>query len=337
MPDRGCYIVTGGAGFIGSNLAAALTKQDPSADVILVDDLRGGSYANIVGAFDRATLPPFTGRFIAAPLEQLDPAPLIATRGLRAVFHMAALEDPGAPEADLIRSNAATFEPLLVACVQAGMPLVYASSAAVYGSPPHAAQRRPFPFDAAGRPTTSYGASKWLMESIHARLGTRTALGTPHVVGLRFFDTFGPGEGRKGPMASVVHHMAAAMLQGRSPSLPADPAAARDFVFVDDAVAATMAALGIGTNVRPRPGVYNVGSGVATSFSQVLAVLREELVIPESVLATEKLPHDPRSCAPDFTQADLASTVIGLGWKPAWNPIDAIRVYARWLKAAGGC
>jgi ADP-L-glycero-D-manno-heptose 6-epimerase len=198
-------------------------------------------------------------------------------------------------------------------------------------------QRKPFPLDAAGRPNDAIGAGKWLMECVHSRLGTRTALGTPHVVGLRYFDVFGPGESRRGAAASLVYQMGAAMMAGRPPRVPMDPAAARDLVFVDDVVTATMAALGIGTNVRPRPGVYNVGSGVATGVAQVLAVLRDELAIPETVLGAERAPPPPGFCGPDFTQADLAATAMGIGWKPVCNPIEAIRGYARWMKAARGC
>jgi ADP-L-glycero-D-manno-heptose 6-epimerase len=337
MPDRGCYIVTGGAGFIGSNLAAALVKQDPASEVHVIDDLRWGSFANLVNAFERAGLPPFSGRLLPTPIEQIDPGALVATRGLRAVFHLAALNRTDASERELISANAGGFEPLLTACVQVGMPLVYASSAAVYGSPSQAAQRKAFPLDAAGRPKSPFGASKWLMESAHARLANRTALGTPHVVGLRYFDVFGPGEGSKGAAVSVVHRLATAMLHSQRPQLPADASAARDMIYVDDVVTATMAALGIGTNMRPRAGVYNVGSGAATGLVQILAVLRDELAIPESTLPTEQQPADPLSCGPDYTQADLAATLSGIGWKPASNPIEAIRVYARWLKARPAC
>src|ERR1700749_4322404 len=121
MPDRGCYIVTGGAGFIGSNLVAALVKQDPASDVHVIDDLRSGSFTNLVSAFERAGLPPYTGRLLPTPLELIDPSTLVGTRGLRAVFHLAVLNSPDASEAELIRFNAGSFDPLLTACVQAGM------------------------------------------------------------------------------------------------------------------------------------------------------------------------------------------------------------------------
>jgi ADP-L-glycero-D-manno-heptose 6-epimerase len=329
MPERGCYIVTGGAGFLGSNVAAALVKQDAGADVVVVDDLRGGSFLNLVDAFERASLPPFGGRFIAKPLEELDPAQLLATRGLRAVFHLAATGDDGAAEGEVIRGNVGAYESLLTGCVQMGMPLIYASSAAVYGVPPQAGQRKPYPLDAAGRPRSALGAAKWVMEGLQSRISGRTALGAPHVVGLRFFDVFGPGEGRKGSRASIVRGLAGAMLERKPPRLPSDPSVSRDLIYVDDAVAATLAGLGIGTSVRPRPGVYNVGSGVSTSYAQVLAVLRDELGLTESALPTKTEGEAP---GPEFVQADLSATLSGLGWKPAWNPIEAIRAYARWMK-----
>ena len=72
MGDR--YVVTGGAGFVGSNLVAALVRHDPSASICIVDDCRTGSFANVIEAMDRAKLPPFSGRFIASPFEQLNAA-----------------------------------------------------------------------------------------------------------------------------------------------------------------------------------------------------------------------------------------------------------------------
>jgi nucleoside-diphosphate-sugar epimerase len=134
----------------------------------------------------------------------------------------------------------------------------------------------------------------------------------------------------------LVHHLASALIHGERPVLRGDVTGARDFVYIDDAVSAALAALGVGTSVRPRPGIYNVGSGVPLSTSQVLAVLRDELTITETALPSEQR-HSQCSCGPDFMQADMAGTAAGLGWKPAWNPIEAIRTYARWLKSAGCC
>jgi ADP-L-glycero-D-manno-heptose 6-epimerase len=333
MPDRGCFVVTGGAGFIGSRLAAALIKAEPGAEVVVIDDLRSGSFANLTSAMDRADLSPFSHRFITEPIERIDAAALASTRGLRAVFHMAGLTDPDASEAEVIRANSAGFEPLLAACIQTGIPLIYASSAAVYGSPAQAKHQKPFPLEAAGRPTTAVGFSKWLMECQHVRLGQRTALGMPHVVGLRYFDVFGHGESRDGRLASKVYKLAASLLAGKQPRVtPGSPA--RDFISIDDAVAATLAALGIGTNVRPRPGIYNIGSGVAIDPAQVLAVLREELAVPESAVPNQPCDHKGCACGGTFALADLSATISGLGWKPTTNPIEAVRAYARCLRSS---
>jgi ADP-L-glycero-D-manno-heptose 6-epimerase len=325
------YVVTGGAGFVGSNLVAALVRHDPSASICIVDDCRTGSFANVVEAMDRAKLPPFAGRFLASPVESLNAAELV--EGARAVFHLAAITDTTVKnEAEMIRVNSNGFEPLLDACIARGIPLVYASSAATYGSPPQAAQRAPFALEAAGRPNNVYGFSKWLMEAMHRAVRRADPHESTRVVGLRYFNVFGPGESRKGHMASMVYQLATRMLAGEAPRVFRDGTQARDQVYVDDVVSCTLAGAGIGGTGRP--GVYNVGSGVPTTFNEIIQALRKELAIPETQRPTEyiDMPASVRAFYQDFTLADISATREGLGWTPAWAPADAIRAYARWLK-----
>jgi ADP-L-glycero-D-manno-heptose 6-epimerase len=334
MPDHPRYVVTGGAGFVGSNLVAALAQHDNRADIIVVDDCRTGSFANIIDAFDRQNLPPFRGRVIPEPFGMINAGMLV--EGARAVFHLAAITDTTVSnEAEMIRVNAEHFRPLLHACVSQGIPLVYASSAATYGTPEQAAQRQAFPLAAAGRPNNVYGFGKWLMECAHAEiLGSMGAATRSSVVGLRYFNVFGPGETRKGHMASMVYQLATKMLAGQPPRVFRDGSQARDQVYVDDVVACTLAGAGIGGIARPKSGIYNVGSGVPTSFNQIIAALREELGISESTRPTDyiEMSDHIRSFYQDYTLADLTQTQSGLGWAPAWKPADAIRAYARHLK-----
>lgn len=324
------YVVTGGAGFVGSNLVAALLRREPNARVCVVDNCRTGSFANIVEAMERLRLPPFSGRFIAEPVEQLDADELVAEA--RAVFHLAAITDTTVKdEAEMIRVNAGGFEPLLRACIRRDVPLVYASSAATYGTPPQAVQRAAFPIEAAGRPNNVYGFSKWLMECAH-RNAAALCDRTPRVVGLRYFNVYGPGESRKGHMASMVYQLAMQMLAGEAPRVFHDGTQARDQVHVDDVVSCTLAAAGIGGTGRP--GIYNVGSGVPTTFNEIIQALRKELAIPENQRPTEyiEMPPNIRAFYQDFTLADISATCEGLGWSPAASPAESIWAYAKWLK-----
>ncbi len=326
------YIITGGAGFVGSNLAAALCKRDPGASVVIVDNFRTGTFANITSAFDRAGLSPFDGECIPEDYESL--APRLLVQGARAVFHLAAITDTTiTDEAEMVRVNATGFQRLLAACADEDVPLVYASSAATYGAPPLAAARTAFPLEAAGRPNNVYGFSKWLMECDHRRLMlARASVRTPKVVGLRYFNVFGQGEGHKGHMASMVFQLAQRLLRGEAPRVFRDGSQSRDQVYVDDVVACTIAGAGL-SGGQCHPGVYNVGSGTATSFNEIISALRAEFALAADSLPTEyfDMPPSVRAYYQDFTCADMSATAHGLGWTPAWQPGEAIRSYARWL------
>jgi ADP-L-glycero-D-manno-heptose 6-epimerase len=333
---RPLYVITGGAGFVGSNLAAALVARDPDTELIIIDDFRSGSFANIVEAFDRQDLPPFSGVVLPIAIEDFEFEALLETADIDAFFHLGAITDTTvADEAEMLAVNTTPMMALMHACVSKDVPLVYASSAAVYGTPPQAASRKAFPLDAAGSPNNVYGFSKWLMECDHRRLAA-TLPSPPHVVGLRYFNVFGPGESRKGKMASMVYQLATRMLRGEAPRLFRDGSHARDQVHVDDVVACTMAAAGLGGKPLPTPGVYNVGSGVATSFNDIIAALRPALGLGKNDLPTEyfDMPADIRKFYQDYTCADVSANKAGLGWEPSIRPADGIASYAAQLKAA---
>ena len=347
MSDRPCYIVTGGAGFVGSNLCLELARragrEGVGADLVVIDDFRTGSHANLVEAFasDEA-VGPYTGEVLAASVGEVDWEGLIDAREPAAVFHLGAITDTTVDnEREMLEANTETFGPILEACVSADVPLVYASSAATYGTPPQAATRVPFPLEAAGHPGNVYGFSKWLMECEHVRLNiTAESAGqdAPHVVGLRFFNVFGPGESRKDHMSSMVYKLALQLLAGESPKLFAPGDQARDQVPVMDVVGCCIAAAGIDNDHEIVPGVYNLGSGRATSFNDMLGALREALGISESDRPTEyfEMPPSVRAFYQDFTCADISETESGLGWVPAIDPIAAMGDLAAYLQARSG-
>lgn len=341
MPDRPTYIVTGGAGFVGSNLVAALLARDPRPHVIVIDDFRSGSFTNIVEACDRRGVGPFDGEVTPASTADVEWDTFSSRTDPEAIFHLAAITDTTlADEPEMIRQNVGGFASLLsrsVGMFAPGTRIVYASSAATYGSPAQGRDRVPFPLSAAGKPSNVYGFSKWLMECEHRRFEpqhTGPDAEEQPIVGLRYFNVFGPGEARKGKMASMVYQLARQMLDGRPPRLFADGSQARDQVYVDDVVDCTLAAAGLGARPDPTPGIYNLGSGIATSFNDIVAALRRALNIPERDRPTDyfEMPASIREFYQDYTCADMSATERGLGWKPRWKPTEAIEKYGRWLK-----
>ncbi len=330
------YIVTGGAGFIGSNLVAELTRRDPGCEIMVVDDFRTGTFANLIEACQRKGVAPFRGEIMPDAVGELNWHPAIEGLNPRAVFHLAAITDTTvANEQQMIRDNLECFSDMVSASAEFNVPLVYASSAATYGSPPQTATHVPFPLDAAGNPNNVYGFSKWLMEVEHARIAAerdRNGESQPPVVGLRYFNVFGPCEAAKGSMASMCFQLAGQVLRGGKPRLFSPGDQERDQVFVDDVVDCTLAAAGLGDRRDPTPGVYNLGFGRTTSFNQVAQAVLDALGKADT-LAIEyfDMPEHIRRFYQDFTCADMSATKNGLGWSPQHDPVESMQRYALYL------
>ncbi|GAB4546956.1 MAG: ADP-glyceromanno-heptose 6-epimerase [Phycisphaerales bacterium] len=334
MTHASVYIVTGGCGFVGGNLVGELQRREPGCRVIVVDDFRSGSFSVLVRACDRVSGEPFRGEVIPEPTHAIDWTALVGLEQPRAVFHMGAITDTTLDdEAEMILANVGGFEEMLESCDDAQIPLVYASSAATYGTPPEAHEHRPFLEPSAGRPDNVYGFSKWVMENTHRRFAERRSReggDTPRAVGLRFFNVFGAGEENKGHMASMARQLADRMLRGERPRLfdPGDQV--RDQVPVEDVVDCVLASAGEGVT----PGVYNLGSGRATSFNELCAAVREGLGFSESERPIEyfEMPERIRGFYQCFTQADMSAARAGLGWSPTRDPLESLRGYGVWLR-----
>ncbi|MCC7440406.1 MAG: NAD-dependent epimerase/dehydratase family protein, partial [Bdellovibrionales bacterium] len=236
-----------------------------------------------------------------------------------AVFHQGDITDPRWPnDAEVLERNVKGFQEALALAAEQGSRFVYASTAGLYGNGPVPMQE-----DQPKQLLTAYGRSKLRMDELGAEAGV-----SHPVVGLRYFNVFGPREAGKGRPASMIYHLALQMKEGRRPKLFKWGEQARDQIYVKDVVAANLCAL------KGPSGVYNVGTGRPTSFNAIVAALNEALgtkLEPEYI----DMPFD----AATYQGNTLAHTERAekvLGFKANWEFATAVRDYMIWLGFAKG-
>jgi ADP-L-glycero-D-manno-heptose 6-epimerase len=254
-------IVTGGAGFIGSNLLRGLNERGES-DILVVDDLRDGHKMRNLAAVEIAD---YLDRDDF--LERVRAGQRFGHR-LRAVFHQGACTDTTEWDgAMMMRVNFEFSKSLLHYCAEHGIPLIYASSASVYGSG-HQSSIDP----SCEKPINVYALSKLMFDRYLRR--HRATIGS-QVAGLRYFNVYGPGEQHKAGMASVIWHFHNQLLAGDELRLFAgcdgfaDGEQRRDFIHVDDVVAVNLWLY----DHAGISGVFNVGTGRSRSFNEVARVI----------------------------------------------------------------
>lgn len=293
------YVITGGAGFIGSNIAAALDKKgaDP---VVIVDRLRHGEkWRNIAKRNLYDIVHP---DHLAAFLEE-------NTREISGIIHMGAISATTETDADLIvETNFRLSRDLWVWCGENGKPFIYASSAATYGDGTHG-------FDddmaddalAALRPLNAYGWSKLLFDRWVATELSNDQPRPPQWAGLRFFNVYGPNEYHKGRMQSVVSQiqpLAAAgetcrLFKSHNPDYQ-DGGQLRDFVFVEDCADVIVWLI----EHAAVSGLFNLGTGNARSFADLAAAV---YAASDTEFKVEFIPtpEDIREKYQYFTQANM--------------------------------
>ncbi len=307
-------LVTGGAGFIGSNVVASLNEAG-AADVVVNDQF---------GAND-AKWRNLAKRQVA---DVVPPAELMAWldgRKLDAVIHMGAISDTTVTDADLVTRNNLHFSVrLLDWCTATRTPFIYASSAASYGDgaqgfdddwSPGALRKL--------KPMNLYGWSKHQFDLVVADRFAKKEKLPPHWAGLKFFNVYGPNEYHKGHMQSVL----AKVFDGAKAGDPvrlfkshrdgiADGEQRRDFIYVDDAIA-VLRWLMDSTAVN---GIFNVGTGKAESFRDMIAAMFKALGRPANIEYIE-MPQAIRGQYQYFTQARVEN-LRRAGYNAGFTPLD---------------
>jgi UDP-glucose 4-epimerase len=251
------YLVTGGAGFIGSHLCEALVARGDSVRVL--DDLSTGKRANLPEG-----VPLIVGDVADAAVVES------ALAGADGCFHLAAIASVERGVTDWLGTHRANLTGTITvfdAVRRAGtkLPVVYASSAAVYGD----CETIPITEDAACRPLSAYGADKYACE-LHARVASHVH-GIP-TAGLRFFNVYGPRQDPKSPYSGVISIFSERISRGMPISIFGDGEQTRDFIYIADVVAALLASMAL----RPADSLaFNVCTGVATSVADLAWVIAE--------------------------------------------------------------
>lgn len=296
-------LVTGAAGFIGSNLTLELVRR--GYDVVALDNFISGV---------RPNLKEFKGKFIDWDVTK----PLYLDEPFRFIFHDGDITDPRYPRDDEVYSrNLKCFENMLALARSTGARLIYASTANLYGNGP-----TPMCEDQDEDIISSYGRSKAEIDRIAATYFDRMSL-----VGLRYFNVFGPRETHKARAASMVFHLSRQMVQKRRPRLFKYGEQKRDFIYVKDIVEANLCAM------KAPSGVYNVGTGAGTTFNELVATLNDVLGTKLEIEYFD-MPYVSQTYQHN-TQADTERAEKLLGFKARWTLRDAIVEYMKWLRDAG--
>lgn len=297
-------LITGGAGFIGSNLALKLQKDYPDAKIVILDDFSSANFKNLKG---------FKGTVLACDVSTDELFFKVDDFKPDIIFHLASITDTTVTDQELMmRKNVDGFRNILEYAYDEECPVVYASSASVYGN---VKESVPLKEDREKSPENIYAFSKHIMDNIAMEFSEKAGI---KVVGVRYFNVYGPREAHKGKFASMIYQLYLQMKQGNRPRIFKCGQQKRDFVYVKDAVEATIIA-----SRAPKSTVYNVGSGQATSFNEVIQLLNQSL-------GTNYEPEYfdcPYDFYQEFTQADMTKIREELGFVPKYSIQRGIKEY----------
>jgi UDP-glucose 4-epimerase len=299
------YLVTGGAGFIGSHLADSLLADGHTLRVL--DDMSTGKRGNLDPRVE-----------LVVGDAGVEGAAAQAIEGAAGVFHLAAVASVQRGNEDWAgthRANLTATIRVFDAARRTKIPVVYASSAAAYGDCPD------LPLSETARPTpiSAYGADKLACE-FHARVGGYVH-GVPSA-GFRFFNVFGPRQDPKSPYSGVISIFCEKVRKGEACTVLGDGKQERDFVYVADVVAALRLGMAKASTEAP---VFNVGTGTATTILDLAKRLQRLSGSPADPLHAAPRAGDIRKSLADPRKLEA------LGWKPKTSLDDGLRATLAWL------
>ncbi len=313
MSYKGC-LVTGGAGFIGSNLVRRLYYDYKCSEVYVIDNLYSSSLDNIIDLLDEGSV-----KFYNIDLSCSKYLNKVFPRNIDVIFHLAAVTGLEEVEKDPItafKSNVIATMNILDAAVNHSVKtIIYASSAAVYGEP----HNLPVKEDHKINPANLYGYTKYFGEILLKYYNLKYRLNT---IVLRYFNVYGPRM-KGGPYASVIHNFIVSLSKNLRPVIFGDGKQTRDFIYVDDVVEASIRSIDLeGFNI------FNIGSGVETSILDLLNMI-------SSILGQKNISpiYKPRRRHEIYRiKADISKAREILNWSPKVPLEDGIRRTIEWYK-----
>lgn len=315
-------LITGGAGFIGANLAFYFQENYPECNIVVFDMFRSGetfSNGNLKSFGHFQNLLGFQGEVISGDINDSKAlAKLNSNYKFDYIFHEAAISDTTVLEQDLmIKTNVNAFKDLLDLAVKHQANMIYASSAATYGDAPSPQKL------GTEAPNNAYGFSKLMMDNIAKDYMSKQ--NKISIVGLRYFNVYGAREFFKNKTASTVIQFGHQLLAGETPKLFEDSdKILRDFIYIEDVIQANVKAM------HPqKSGIYNVGTGKARSFQDICDTLQRELGLD---LGTEYIPNPYIGRYQFHTEADISTTQEALGYQPKYELEEGIKAYIPEIK-----
>lgn len=270
-------LVTGGAGFIGSNVVKIL--EDNGAKVFILDDFSHSSYKNLLNVKAKIICADILDESVYKKLPKMD-----------AVVHEAAITDTTLDDdTKMMRVNFEGFKKVLNYCLSKKIRLVYASSAGVYGNGTSAMKESQKII-----PHNIYAYSKYLCDCETKKVAEKK--NAPIIVGLRYFNVYGPNEYHKGSAASMTYQLYLQMKAGKNPKVFKHGEQKRDFIYVKDVARVTVEAL-----KSKKPAILNLGTGKARSFNDIIAALNKAM---SKNLKPEYFNNPYEGKYQDFTEAD---------------------------------
>jgi UDP-N-acetylglucosamine 4-epimerase len=313
-------LVTGGAGFIGSNLVEALLKDDRVKKVRVLDNLSNGFLHNIEAFYSHAKF-----EFIKGDIRDYSTC-VEACKGMDLVSHQAALgsvprsiKDPITTDQVNIGGTLNMFYAVKETRVQR---IVFAASSSTYGD----SEELPKVEHVIGKPLSPYAVTKYVNE-LYADVFARTYEGF-EFIGLRYFNVFGPKQDPNGAYAAVIPLFMKAANQGNVPVINGDGTYSRDFTFVDNAVQANLLAL-FTDNRQAINEIYNVACGDRTSLTQlwkmICEVLGKDITPDYGPIREGDIPH---------SLASIEKAKAFLGYHPDINVFEGLHLLAKKYEAS---